>query len=259
MKRLPGWELSLDPELSAPERLYVRWLGAPVSGLRIRLRHVLPATRGSYQRILDAGCGPGVFTMELAKQHPEARVVGLDLDENAVRQAQGIARRAGLHNCRFEVGDVTNLHLGEEFDLVVSVDNLEHIEADVLALENLRAALRSGGTLVLHVPGYYRRWILFGRRVNFRVPGHVRPGYTAEALLSKLARAGFSVLEHRYTYGILETFTNNLSYLVTGADRRNKHVYALLFPLLLGLSYLGKGARPRWGAGLLAVARRREG
>jgi hypothetical protein len=62
-----------------------------------------------------------------------------------------------------------------------------------------------------------------------------------------------------YTYGIIETFTNNVSYLVTGADQRRKAMYAVVFPFLLALSYLGRHARPTNGAGVLAVARRPAG
>jgi hypothetical protein len=108
------------------------------------------------------------------------------------------------------------------------------------------------------VPGYERRWLLFGRRVNFDVPGHVRPGYRAEDLVRKLEEAGFQVTAHRYTYGPIETLTNNISYLITGADQRRKLQYAAVFPVLLAVSYLGKFSKPRWGAGLLAVARRPE-
>jgi len=139
---------------------------------------------------------------------------------------------------------------------VVSVDNLEHVEDDVTAMRTLLRALRPGGTLVVHVPGYERRWLLFGRRVNFDVPGHVRPGYRAPELADKLRRAGFDVVDQRYTYGPLETLTNNLSYLISGADQRNKGLYAIAFPALLGLSYLGKFSNPSWGAGVLIRALR---
>ncbi len=252
---LKGAEQSLDPSLPWYERVYVRCLGVPISGLRIRLRRVLPATRGVHGKILDAGCGPGVFTMELAKLHPQAEVVGIDIDESAVQRATIIAERAGITNCRFEVADVTSLEFKGEFDLVLSVDNLEHIEDDVRAMRNLLRALKPGGKLVVHVPGYYRRWLMFRRRVNFHVPGHVRPGYTADQLAEKLERAGFEVQHSRYTYGMLETFTNNISYLISGAERRNKQIYAVVFPFLLGLSYFGKFSRPSWGAGVLATAR----
>ena len=253
---LPGAEQSLDPALSWPERIYVRCLGVPVNGLRIRLRRVLPATKGKYRRILDAGCGPGVFTMELAKQHPQAEVLGIDIDEAAVRRAQLIAATAGISNCRFATADVTELTYFEEFDLIVSVDNLEHVEDDVRAMTNLRHALVPDGVLVLHTPGYHRRWPVLAKRVNFEVPGHVRPGYLPEELSEKLGLAGFDVRAIRATFGILETLTNNISYAITGAERRNKAIYAAVVPFLLGLSYFGQFSQPKWGAGILAIARR---
>lgn len=256
MRGFPGRELSLDPGRSKFEQMYANLLGAPANGLRIRLRRVLPATEGSYQTILDAGCGSGVFSYELAKRHPEAQVTGVELEPDLVGRANEIARRAHLTNCRFQQGDVTKLDFEGDFDLVVSVDNFEHVEDDIAAMRTLLHALRPGGRLVAHVPGYERRWILFGRRVNFDVPGHVRPGYKAEDLVRKLGEAGFEVTAHQYTYGPLETLTNNISYLITGADQRRKLQYAAVFPLLLAVSYLGKFSRPRWGAGVLAVARR---
>ena len=256
MRGFPGRELSLDPGRSRFERMYANLLGAPANGLRIRLRRVLPATDGSYQTILDAGCGSGVFSFELAKQHPEAQVTGVELEPDLVSRANQVAKSAGLANCRFQQGDVTKLDFEDEFDLVVSVDNFEHVEDDVAAMRTLLHALRPGGRLVAHVPGYERRWILFGRRVNFDVPGPVRPGYQADPLVGKLREAGFQVTSHQYTYGAIETLTNNISYLITGADQRRKVQYAAVFPLLLAVSYLGKVSRPRWGAGVRAVARR---
>jgi SAM-dependent methyltransferase len=252
----PGSELSLDPGRGRFERLYARLLGAPANGLRIRLRRVLPATDGSYGSILDAGCGSGVFSFELAKLHPEAAVLGVDSEPALVERANEIADHAGLANCRFLEGDVTRLGFDDAFDLVLSVDNLEHVPDDSGALLTLWHALRPGGRLVVHVPGYERRWFLFGRRVNFDVPGHVRPGYKAEDLVAKLEGAGFEVSDCHYTYGALETFTNNISYVITEADQRRKAAYAAVFPALLALSWFGKFSRPSWGAGVLAVARR---
>jgi SAM-dependent methyltransferase len=258
VRGLPGCEVSLDPGRGRAERLYARVLGAPANGLRIRLRHVLPATDGDHRTILDAGSGSGVFSFELAKRHPQAQVLGIELEPQLVERANEIAQRAGLANCRFETGDVTRLEFDREFDLVVSVDNFEHVEDDVTAMKRLWQALRPGGTLVAHVPAYERRWVLFGRRVNFDVPGHVRPGYRIDELAEKLRRAGFEIAEQGYTYGLTENFTNNISYAITGADQRNKGLYAIVFPALLGLSYLGKFSSPSWGAGVLTRARRSE-
>lgn len=254
-----GSEQALDPSLTLLERMYIRLFGVPASGLRIRLRHVLPLAKDSYTRILDAGSGIGVFAMELAKMHPRAEVVGLDLEANLVKRGNLIAQRAGIGNCRFVAGDVTKLVYEEEFDLVVSVDNIEHVEEDVQALRNLRSALVPGGHLILHTPGYYRRWPVFKKCTNFDVPGHVRPGYLVADLTAKLDEAGLSIEDIHHTYGFLETLTNNISYAITGAERRNRYIYAMIFPFLLWLSLLGRTARPSWGAGLLVQARRPTG
>jgi len=256
LRGLRGSQLSLDPQLGRFERTYVRILGAPANGLRIRLRRVLPETRGHYGTILDAGCGTGVFAMELAKMHPESLVTGVDIEPELVERATAIARAAGITNCRFEVGDVTALTFDDRFDLVVSVDNMEHVVDDVRAMKVLLRALHPGGRLVLHTPAYHRRWPVLRKQVNFDVPGHVRPGYHAEELVSKLREAGFQHVEEKYTYGVLENLTNNISYKISGANQENKVAYALVAPLLHAVSYPGQFSQPRWGAGLLATARR---
>jgi SAM-dependent methyltransferase len=251
---VPGREMAFHPDYSALERLYIRVFGIPVNGLRIRLAHVMPATRGRYHRILDAGCGRGTFSMELAKAHPDADVIGVDLDAELLGKASHVAKKVGLRNLGFQVADIAALPFQDEFDLVVSVDNLEHIEDDVTAMCGLRRALRREGKLVVHVPGYYRRWPVMKKCIDFDVPGHKRPGYIVEDLLEKLARAGFAVETVRPTYGFLENLSNNISYAITGAKQNHKALYALVFPLLLLMSRLGASARPKWGAGVLAVA-----
>lgn len=242
-----------DPDLSAVEKIYTRIFGVPINGLRIRLRRVLPKVRGNFRTILDAGCGIGVFAVQLAKLHPNAHVIGVDLDESLVVKATEIARRAKLGNCEFQLGDVTDLQLDRKFDLIISVDNLEHVENDVLALESFRRLLNPEGRLVVHVPGYYRRWPVLRRTVNFDVPGHVRPGYLADQLAERLKKAGFSLIEQYSTFGFLENLSNNISYAITGADKRNRALYALVFPFLAILAFVGGFQNPSWGAGVLAV------
>ena len=248
--------MSLDPGRGLFERAYAWLLGAPANGLRIRLRHVLPETDCGPRDILDAGSGGGVFSFELAKRHRAARVLGVELMPDLVDRTNEMVRRSGQDNLRFIQGDVTALDFEQQFDLVVSVDNLEHVEDDVAAMACLFRALRPGGRLVNHVPGYHRRWFVVGRRVNFDVPGHVRPGYKPEEIVDRLRSVGFEIESSRHTYGIIETFTNNVSYTISGADQRRKILYALTFPVLLALSVLGARARPAWGAGVLTVAHR---
>ena len=109
VKGFPGRELSLDPG-PQPVRAAVR---EPAGRAGQRAAH--PAAtgaarhRGLVPAILDAGCGSGVFSYELAKRHPEAQVIGVELEPELVARANEIAKRAQLSNCSFQEGDVTKL------------------------------------------------------------------------------------------------------------------------------------------------------
>ena len=251
-----GRELIHDESLSKLERLYIWLLGVPINGLRIRARRILPLIAKGYKHILDAGCGPGIFTFELARRLPGSRVVGIDVDSRLVEKNQRIVEKIKLRNCFFEMEDINTLSIEGRYDLIVCVDNLEHIEDDRKALKNFYRALQYGGDLLLHVPAYWRRWLFFRWPVNFDVDSHFRPGYTQEEIQEKIELAGFKIQKICYTYGWIETVTNNISYLITRARMQNKILYAVVFPFLNILSFFGRNSKPKKGAGILVVARK---
>ena len=129
-----GKELLYHRDLSFAEKTYIRVFGVPISGLRIRARRILPLITSKYKTILDVGSGTGVFTFAIAKRNPMSRITGIDIEEELVKSDQIIAEKMGLTNCFFEVQDALMMPYQEEFDLVLSVDNLEHILDDVGAM-----------------------------------------------------------------------------------------------------------------------------
>lgn len=254
-----GLEQRFHPDYSAFVRAYIALFGVPVVGLRIRARNVLKLLPDDLhpRRILDAGCGPGVISFALCRRFPGATVTGVDLGAREVEACRSIAERAGVTHAVFETADVRALRWRDHFDLVVCVDILEHIEDDAGALSSLARALAPGGTLVLHVPSRYRRYPLFARRVNFDVPSHVRPGYERSEIVAKARGAGLVVADSGHSYGFLETLANNVSYMITRARKRNPRLYALAFPWLNLVGWLGRHARPaRLGAGVFLVCRK---
>lgn len=248
-----GAEQIYRTDLSPLEKLYIRIFGMPVNGMRIRARRILPLVTSKYKKIMDAGSGPGTFAFAIAKKLPESMVVGVDIDGTLIANDREVAAKMGLRNIDFKTCDVLDLPESQEFDLVLSVDNLEHILDHASAMKKFYGSLKKGGELILHVPGLYRRWPVFGWKENFYVEGHYRPGYTTEQILELAQSAGFKVKELYYTYGWLETITNNISYWITKAEMENKYLYALVFPFLNVLSYFGQWSRPRRGAGVLAI------
>jgi SAM-dependent methyltransferase len=252
----PGNELYRDPTLGVGERWYCRFWGVPIIGLRIRLRRLRRLLPVSATSILDAGCGRGVITRYLARRYRYAQVDGIDENESGQRINQMIAENLSLGNCNFTIADVLTYRKPDCYDLIVSIDNLEHIKDDMTALANFHASLRESGTLIIHAPHYYRRWPVFRWTVNFDVPGHMRPGYHLSELNERVRRAGFKVIQIGFSYGWLENLINNISYAITGAREKRRLLYAALFPLLNMLAWFGQWGRPKSGAGVWVVARK---
>jgi len=77
-------------------------------------------------RLLDAGCGPGVLTCAYGLALPDAEVVGVDAAPEAVACAEELAARLGAGNVSFVVGDYLDPPDGGlgSFDQVVAVTAL---------------------------------------------------------------------------------------------------------------------------------------
>ena len=112
--------------------------------MRRALLSMLPADLHG-RRILDAGCGTGALSIELARRGAE--IVAIDLSPTLVAHAQTLADEAGYgHAIRFSSGDMLASAFGR-FDHVVLMDSLIHYEeADAVeALASLAA--RTNGSI----------------------------------------------------------------------------------------------------------------
>ena len=116
---------------------------------RLALEPWLKVTAGT--RVLDVGCGVGRWSRLLAARG--ARVTGVDLSPTMIEQAQCRAATEGIADrCRFEVQDLSNLNVGERFDIVLGVTVLQHIldpGALRTALGAMAAHLAPGGRMIL--------------------------------------------------------------------------------------------------------------
>ncbi|MBF9029291.1 magnesium protoporphyrin IX methyltransferase [Rhodobacterales bacterium HKCCE3408] len=114
---------------------------APVSRIRQTVREGRDSMRAvmlsrlphdlSGARILDAGCGTGATTAELAARG--ADVVGVDIAPELIRIAEARLPEAARPRVRFHAGDMLDRGLGS-FDAVVAMDSLIYYDVpDLLA------------------------------------------------------------------------------------------------------------------------------
>jgi 2-polyprenyl-3-methyl-5-hydroxy-6-metoxy-1,4-benzoquinol methylase len=103
-------------------------------------------------RILDAGCGDGEVSIAFAEAG--AAVVGVDADRDFIDVA---AMRAAEHGCgaiEFQCSDLCEgVGVPEgPFDLILSIDVLEHVQDELRYLSLLRDRVAESGVIWLFTP-----------------------------------------------------------------------------------------------------------
>ncbi len=134
------------------------------------------------ERILDVGCGPGVLSVEVAKKLKSGNITGLDLSENMIALAEGLAKDHLLDNVRFEKGDALSLHFPEgSFDVVISTAVLPWVDDPGWFLLEVHRVLKKGGKLGLISlgPEIYREFLDAFRAVVKKHPQYFPAGSPA--------------------------------------------------------------------------------
>jgi 2-polyprenyl-3-methyl-5-hydroxy-6-metoxy-1,4-benzoquinol methylase len=96
--------------------------------ININILQMLGLCLRGKRRILDIGCGFGLFGCYFSAMYPEIEYCGYDLNQNRIASAQRAAQRLNLKNASFYCSDARQLTLESEFDAVIMVDLLHHID-----------------------------------------------------------------------------------------------------------------------------------
>jgi len=104
-------------------------------------------------RALDVGCGAGRVCLALAKNFPAATVVGVDPDQESIRQAQAAAAAAGLSGrVSFMAATTGDLDPAEGFDLITACDCIHDFAAPERTLRQMHDLLEPQGALFIVEP-----------------------------------------------------------------------------------------------------------
>jgi ubiquinone/menaquinone biosynthesis C-methylase UbiE len=98
--------------------------------------------------VLDAGCGPGIVTEAVAPHVKE--VVAFDLTPAMIEATRMRCENAGLHNVRYQTGNIESLpYENEYFDRVISRLVVHHLPEPRKGLKEIHRVLKKNGIFVL--------------------------------------------------------------------------------------------------------------
>ncbi len=151
--------------------------------------------------ILDAGAGFGQYTYWLFCKSWLYRILAVDVKEEQVADCNEFFKSVEAKHVLFKVGDLTKYYKDNCYDLVLSVDVMEHILEDVQVFKNFHRSLKNGGMLLISTPSDQGGSDVHGEGETSFIEEHVRDGYNINEIEDKLRSAGFSKVEARYSYG----------------------------------------------------------
>jgi 2-polyprenyl-3-methyl-5-hydroxy-6-metoxy-1,4-benzoquinol methylase len=158
-------------------------------------------------RVLDVGCGSGVFASQVATGS-QACVVGVDANVRAVEFARS---QFVDPNLRFEVGNLSDLSFTDQsFERIALLEVIKHIHQYQVIdlLRALRSLLTPGGRLVISTPNALSAWPMIEWLLDhLRLVPHMRgeqhvARYHLESLRSVCEPLGFRLLESRTLFVI---------------------------------------------------------
>lgn len=215
--------------------------------------------------ILDAGSGFGQYTYRMARWFPAAHIKAVDIKPEQIDDCNEFMAKAGLvDRVKFELADLTQFQEANTYDLVLSVDVMEHIEEDIQVFRNFYASMKTGGLLLISTPSDQGGSDSHDHEegVHGFIEEHVRDGYNLGDIQRKLKSVGFSKVEARYSYGTPGKISWKLSMkypiLMLGATKiffvLLPFYYLIVYPFALVLNFFDLAIKHKSGTGLIVKA-----
>lgn len=126
--------------------------------------------------VLDVACGEGYGAYAMASFWGAKSVTGVDISEEAITAAQNVFPHPNVKYIASTAESIDKLFAPDTFDLVVSLETIEHVRDPEEFLAAIKKVLKPGGIVVLSCPNDH--WLYGpGETQN---PFHLRTYYFEE-------------------------------------------------------------------------------
>jgi len=218
--------------------------------------------RSGEVEILDAGSGFGQYVYFLSRMNNAWKIHGVDVKQEQIDDCSNFFSKINKPNISFGFADLTKFNENNRYDLVLSVDVMEHILEDVEVFKNLHAAMKPGAMLLISTPSDQGGSDVHDHDHDSFIDEHVRDGYNIDEIREKLKTAGFSKSEAKYSYGspgkISWKLTMKYPILMLNASKLFFIIlpfyYLLVLPFGLILNYKDVQGNHKTGTGLIVKA-----
>ena len=217
--------------------------------------------------VLDAGSGFGQYTWRMCRMNRKWKIRAVDINQEQVDDCNAFFRKTDLSDrAAFFTGDLTALNDRDCYDLILSVDVMEHIEEDVKVFQNFYNSLKNNGVLLISTPSDKGGSdVHVGHEESF-IDEHVRDGYGIKEITEKLALSGFRNIEVHYTYGKPGNISWRLSMKYPVKMLNISYLffillpfyYLIFFPVSVILNIFDLMITHKTGTGLLVIAGKQE-
>lgn len=153
------------------------WLSTPLRRLWTDPDRILRGLIDEGQTVADLGCGPGFFTLPMARMAgPSGHVVAVDLQAEMLARLKERAGRAGLDG-RISLHQCSADTLGElpPLDFALAFFMLHEVPDPARLLAEVSGALREGGRLLLVEPKGHVSTVAFAETVKLARAAGLEP------------------------------------------------------------------------------------
>ena len=106
--------------------------------------------------VLDIGCGPGFFTVEISKLlNKSGKAIAADLQEEMLLKLKHKADKENLNNIKLHKTEKNSINLNEKVDFILVFYMLHEVPNQKAFLEELKELLNKDGRILICEPKFH--------------------------------------------------------------------------------------------------------